>query len=296
MRPRVFITAPILPSVLSRLEADFDIADDLSESPDGVLATIDVEIDAAFLDAAGPNLRQVANYGVGVNNIDLRAAAAREVIVTNTPDVVTAATAELAVGLMLALLRRIAEGDRMLRARVPWRFALDFMLGQSLRGKTLVVVGPGRIGAATAELASAFGARPAFVGRDDALVDGVREADIVSLHAPLTPTTLHMVDSIVLAAMKPSAVLVNTARGRLVDERALTDALECGVIGGAALDVFEHEPRVTERLLACENVVVTPHIGSATLETREEMGFLAVRSLREVLIEGVAPRTQVHIG
>jgi glyoxylate reductase len=294
LRPRIFVADRVLPSVVERLRAEFDLVDGLDQRPDGILATITVRIDAAYLDAAGPTLRIVANCGAGVNNIDLAAAAARDVVVTNTPDVLTAATAEFTVGLMLSLLRRISEGDRMLRARTPWAFALDFMLGESLSGKTLAVVGPGRIGTATADLARAFGARPVFVGRHDRLADSIGDADVVSLHCPLTATTSRLINAESLRHMKRSAVVINTARGGLIDEAALADALEGGMLGGAALDVFEHEPRVTERLLALPNVVVTPHLGSGTLATREAMGFLAVSSLSELLIEGRTPATQVR--
>ena len=277
-KPSVYVPDPILPGVVERLRSHFELVDGFADKPDGVLSTISVRVDETFLDAAGPTLRIVANYGVGVNNIDLAAAAARGVVITNTPDVLTNATAELTVGLMLALLRRITEGDRMLRAQEPWEFALDFMLGQSLEGKTLLIVGPGRIGRATAERAAVFGAKPIFAGRGDALDDLLADADVVSIHAPLTDATYHLFDARRIALMKPTAVLVNTSRGPLVDEEALAVALEAGIVAGAALDVFEREPLVNERLLRLENVVLTPHIGSATLDTREAMGFLAARS------------------
>ena len=181
----------------------------------------------------------------------------------------------------------------MLRARIPWEFALDFMLGESLEGKTLAIVGPGRIGQATAQRASAFGANVVYAGRTDPLDEIISTADVVSIHAPLTEATFHLFDASRIASMKPTAVLVNTSRGPLVDEEALADALERGTIAGAALDVFEHEPAVNERLLHFDNVVLTPHLGSATIDTREAMGFLAVRSLREFLIEGRMPATRV---
>ena len=235
----------------------------------------------------------VANYAVGVNNIDLAAAAARGVLVTNTPDVLTRATAELAVGLMVSLLRRIAEGDRFIRRRSEWGFSLEFMLGASLDGKELLVVGPGRIGRETARLAEAFGARPSFAGRDADLPGLLADADVVSLHVPLTDATRHLIDARALAAMRPSAVLVNIARGPVVDERALVDALRDGTIAGAALDVFEREPEVEEGLLSLENVVLTPHLGSATRATRVAMGMLCVEALRAVLLEGRRPANAV---
>ena len=228
-----------------------------------------------------------------MNNIDLDAARGRGVVVANTPDVLTRATAELAIALTLSLLRRVTEGDRMLRARKPWGFSLEFMLGESLEGKRFGVVGPGRIGRETARLAEAFGASVLFAGRDDALGPFLDEADVVSLHCPLTDRTRHLIDAAALAAMRPTAVLVNTARGAVVDEVALVEALREGRLAGAALDVFEHEPAVTAELLAMENVVLTPHLGSATKATREAMGMLAVDALRAVLLEGRRPANAV---
>ena len=167
------------------------------------------------------------------------------------------------------------------------------MVGEGLEGKELLVVGPGRIGRRVAELAHAHGARPTFAGRDDRLLDLLPAADVVTLHCPLTPETRHLVDTGALAAMKPTAVLVNTARGPVVDEAALVEALQTGAIAGAALDVFEHEPAVSEELLAMENVVLTPHIASATRETRHAMGMLVVSALRAVLLEGRTPPNAV---
>lgn len=286
--PSVHVTGPLPAPVNAALAESFT----LSEAPvgvDGVLATLPTRIDAAFLDAAGPQLRVVANYGVGVDNIDLEAARRRGVVVANTPDVLTETTAEFAIALTLGLLRRVVEGDRFLRARRTWGFGVEFMLGEGLRGKRFAVVGPGRIGLATARLAEALGARPVVAGRGDDLLGVLREADVVSLHTPLTPATRHLIDAVALAAMQPHAVLVNTSRGPVVDERALVAALRSGGIAGAALDVHEHEPAVAEELLSMENVVLTPHLGSATRETREAMGMLAVSALRAVLLEHRPP-------
>ena len=231
-----------------------------------------------------PQLEVVANYGVGVNNVDLEAARRRGIVIANTPDVLTKTTAELAIAVTLALLRRVVEGDRFLRSRSPWSFSLEFMLGEGLDGKTVGIVGPGRIGRETARLAEAFGAHAIFAGRDDPLQELLASADVVSLHCPLTADTRHLIDESALATMKSSAVLVNTSRGPIVDERALVDALSRGVIAGAALDVFEFEPDVSDELLSLEQVVLTPHIGSATRSTREAMGMLAVEALRSVLL------------
>ena len=291
-RPRVHLTARLPAEVEHELEQSFELVGE-PEGADGVLAMLTTTIDAPFLDRAGPQLRVVANYAVGVNNIDLDAASSRGVTVANTPDVLTRATAELAVGLMLALLRRIAEGDRVVRRRATWEFSLEFMLGESLDGKDLLVVGPGRIGRETARLAEAFGARVAFAGRDDDLHDALGRADVVSLHVPLTDATRHLIDAAALRAMRSTAVLVNTARGPIVDEQALVEALAAGRIAGAALDVYEREPEVEEALLGMENVVLTPHLGSATRETRIAMGMLAVEALRAVLLEGRRPANAV---
>jgi lactate dehydrogenase-like 2-hydroxyacid dehydrogenase len=291
-RPTVHLTAPVPAEVEAALVRDFALVEG-PEGADGILVALTARIDDAYLERAGPRLRVVANYAVGVNNIDLEATAARGVLVTNTPDVLTRATAELAVGLMVALLRRIAEGDRFVRRRSEWEFSLEFMLGSSLDGKDLLVVGPGRIGHETARLAEAFGARTAFAGREADLPELLRRADVVSLHVPLTDATHHLIDARALGSMRPSAVLVNVARGPVVDERALVDALRAGTIAGAALDVFEREPDVDEGLLELENVVLTPHLGSATRATRVAMGMLCVEALRAVLLEGRRPENTV---
>jgi glyoxylate reductase len=237
----------------------------------------------------------VANYAVGVDNVDLDAARRRGVLVANTPDVLTHATAELAIALMLALLRRVAEGDRFVRSGEPWRFSLEFMLGEGLDGKVLGIVGPGRIGRETARLAEALGMQVVFAGRGEPLGPLLEEADVVSLHCPLTPGTRHLIDGEALARMKPTAVLVNTSRGPVVDEAALARALHDGRIAGAALDVYEFEPEVSRDLLGLENVVLSPHLGSATRATRVAMGMLCVEALRAVLLEGRVPANAVVV-
>jgi glyoxylate reductase len=291
-RPRVHEAACVPVEIERELAGDFELVD-APRDADGVVVTPAVRVDAAYLDTAGAQLRIVANYAVGLDNVDLDAARERGIVVSNTPGVLTNATAEHAIGLALALLRRIAEGDRALRRRDSWEWGPDFMVGEGLEGKELLVVGPGRIGRRVAELAVAHGARPTFAGRDDHLLDLLPATDIVTLHCPLTPETRHLVDSEAFAAMKPTAVLVNTARGLVVDEAALVEALQNGAIAGAALDVFEHEPAVSEELLAMENVVLTPHIASATRETRHAMGMLVVSALRAVLLEGRTPPNAV---
>jgi len=274
------------------VERDFELVPE-ARGADGIVAMLSDRIDGDYLDVAGPQLRVVANFAVGYDNVDLDAARARGVTVTNTPDVLTHATAELAIALMLALLRRVAEGDRLVRRGDPWEWSTTFMLGEGLDGKVLGIVGPGRIGRETARLGTALGMRVVTVGRGEPLEPVLREADVVSLHAPASQDTRHLIDTAALAAMKPAAVLVNTARGALVDEVALVAALRDGTIAGAALDVYEAEPNVRDELKALENVVLTPHLGSATRAAREGMGMLCVDALRAVLLEGRRPPNAV---
>lgn len=292
MRPRVHEAAGVPAEIAEELAASFELVDS-SQGADGVVVTPAIRVDAAFLDEAGAQLRIVANYAVGIDNVDLDAVREREVVVSNTPGVLTNATAEHAVALMLALLRRLVEGDRSLRRRDPWEWGPDFMVGEGLEGKVVLVVGPGRIGRRVGELAEAHGATAMYAGRDADLHELLGQADVVTLHCPLTPQTRHLVDAGALAAMKPSGILVNTARGAVVDEAALVEALRSGVIAGAALDVFEHEPSVPHELLELENVVLTPHIASATRETRLAMGRLVLSALRAVLLEGRVPENAV---
>jgi glyoxylate reductase len=289
---RVHVTGAVPKRVLAALEQDFELVSDPADA-EGILSLIMTVVDDVYLERAGPQLEVVANYGVGVNNIDLEAARRRGIVVANTPDVLTKTTAELAIAVTLALLRRVVEGDRFIRSRAPWSFSLEFMLGEGLDGKTFGIVGAGRIGRETARLAEAFGARTIFAGRDDPLNELLESADVVSLHCPLTRDTRHLIDERALATMKSSAVLVNTARGPIVDERALVDALARSVIAGAALDVFEFEPEVSEELLTMDQVVLTPHMGSGTRSTREAMGMLAVEALRSVLIRNARPANAI---
>ncbi|AGM08611.1 2-hydroxyacid dehydrogenase [Amycolatopsis keratiniphila] len=264
-------------------------------------------IDGEVADAAGPDLKVVANVAVGYDNIDVPALAGRGITVTNTPGVLTDATADLAFGLILAVTRRLGEGERLLRSRTPWSFHLGFLLGSSLQDKTLGIVGLGQIGQAVARRALGFGMRIVYSGRSRAAEDVektlgakyvpfdelLRSSDVVSLHCPLTPETRHLVDADALKAMKPGAYLINTTRGPVVHEAALADALEAGEIAGAGLDVFEAEPEVEPRLLDRENVVLTPHLGSATVETRTAMAVLAAENVASVLTGG-NPLTEVR--
>jgi glyoxylate reductase len=291
-RPRVCETAGVPAEIEEELARSFELIADPGGA-DGVIVTPAVAVDEAFLDTVGPQLRIVANYAVGMDNVDLDAVRGRGVVVSNTPGVLTNATAEHALALMLALLRRVGEGDRALRRGDPWEWGPDFMVGEGLEGKELLVVGPGRIGRRVAELAEAFGAHSAFAGREDDLLAALATADVVTLHCPLTPETRHLIGASALGTMKETSVLVNTARGQVVDESALVEALRAGGIAGAALDVFEHEPAVTQELLELENVVLTPHIASATRDARLAMGELVVSALRAVLLEGRVPPNAV---
>jgi glyoxylate reductase len=273
---------------------------------DAVLTMLNYRVDAELLEAAGPGLRVVANLAVGYDNIDLAAAAARGVTVTNTPGVLDDATADLTMALLLAAIRRVAEGDRLIRAGRPWSWGMGFMLGRSPQGKQLGIVGLGGIGRLVALRARAFGMRIAYHSRHPAPEEVVsaleaermplerllESSDFVSLHCPLTPETHHLVGAAELDLIGPEGVLVNAARGPVVDEPALAAALAEGRLGAAALDVYEHEPEVEPRLRQLENVVLAPHLGSATVETRTAMAELAARNAISVL-SGQGPLTPV---
>lgn len=273
---------------------------------DAVLTLLGDRVDAELLDAAGPQLRCVANVAVGYDNVDVAAAAERGVVVTNTPGVLDDATADLTMALILATTRRLVEGDRLVRSGREWNWGMGFMLGASLQGKQLGIVGLGGIGKWVAQRARAFGMEIAYHQRNPAPAE-VEEAlgaerlplerllaasDVVSLHCPLTPETRHLIGAAELEAMKPSAVLVNAARGPIVDEAALATALAEGKIAAAGLDVYEREPQVEPRLLDLDNVVLAPHLGSATVETRTAMATLAARNAISVL-NGQGPLTPV---
>jgi glyoxylate reductase len=269
------------------------------EGADAVVAMLHDRVDDAFLDAAGEQLRVIANVAVGYDNVDVDAARRHGVTVTNTPGVLTDATADLAIALLLAITRRIGEGERTIRSGEPWAWAIDFMLGRGLRGKTLGIVGYGEIGRATAQRARAFGMEVVYTRRSpsgdpaqvelDALLE---RSHAVSLHCPLTPETRHLIDADALARMRDDAYLVNTARGPVVDEAALATALRDGAIAGAALDVFEREPEVHPDLLGLDNAVLVPHLGSATIETRTAMAELAAANV-VAMLGGDHPPTPV---
>jgi lactate dehydrogenase-like 2-hydroxyacid dehydrogenase len=304
-RPPVLLTRRIPSAAFRRLESSCEVdlhdgaaplaADELKQriaGKQGLICLLTDRIDGGVVEAGLPALKIVANIAVGYDNIDVPAVTSRGVVVTNTPDVLTEATAELTWGLILTLARRIAEGDRLIR-RGGWTgWALDFMLGMELRGKQLGIIGRGRIGRAVAAKAAAFGMTPVFAKHDMSLDELLVSSDVITIHTPATPETRHSIDRRTLARMKRSALLVNTARGSIVDEEALVWALTERLIAGAALDVFEKEPSVHPGLLPLENVVLAPHLGSATRETRTAMADLAVRNVIAVL-GGGPPLTPV---
>jgi glyoxylate reductase len=279
---------------------------DAVKGADIALTLLHDKVDGAFLDAAGDQLRAVCNVAVGFDNVDVPAATERGVLVTNTPGVLTEATADLAMTLILACTRRIGEGERLIRNREPWSWHMFMLLGMGLQEKVLGVVGMGAIGQAVARRAKAFGmdivysdARRAdeaveqeLGARQVELDELLRSADVVSVHAPLMDSTRHLNNAETLGQMKETAYLVNSARGPIVDEAALASALRDGRIAGAGLDVFEHEPQVHPELLELDNVVLVPHLGSATVETRTAMAVLAADNVLAVL-GGQGPPTPI---
>ena len=298
MKPQVFLTRRVPDPVLARLGASFALSDEVAGSAGLVTIPADI-VGAELFDAAGPGLRVVANFGVGYDSVDVAEATRRGIVVSNTPEVLTEATAELTIALVLALLRRVVEGDRLVRTRNEWALAPTFMLGEGLARKTVGIVGLGRIGREVARLAEAFGMRVVHTRGsgpyEELPLDRLlAEADVVSLHVPLTPETRHLIAAPELALMRPSAVLVNVSRGPVVDEAALVDALAEGRIAGAALDVYEREPEVSVGLLELENVVLSPHLGSSTHAARAAMGMLCADALEAVLLRDELPGNAVN--
>jgi glyoxylate reductase len=273
----------------------------------GAVTLLTEKVDAEFLEAAGPDLMIVANYAVGFDNIDVEACTRRGVLATNTPEVLTDTTADTAWALLMAAGRRVAEGDRFLRSRQPWIWGPEMMLGQDVHHKVLGIVGFGRIGQAVARRARGFGMRvvyydtyrpPAGVERElgaefREFDDLLAEADFISIHVALTPETRHLFGAEQFRKMKPTAVIVNTSRGPVIDESALVEALKAGDIFAAGLDVFENEPEVHPELLQRDSAVVIPHLGSATVDTRDAMGLLAAENLITAL-EGRRPPTLLN--
>lgn len=316
---RVVVTGRIPDAALDKLRASYEVdawegVESISRAEllhrvigaEAIISLLTERIDAELLDAAGPQLKVVANVAVGYDNIDVPSCTKRGVIATNTPGVLTEATADIAFGLILMATRRLGEGERLIRAGQPWKWGMFFLLGSSLQGKSLGIVGMGGIGQATARRAKAFGMYIIYQSRSEIdpaisadlgarrvdLEELLAVSDVVSLHCPYGPNTHHLIGAEQLAVMKETAYLVNTARGPIVDEAALALALREGQIAGAGLDVFEQEPKIHPWLLELENVALIPHLGSATVETRTAMAILATDNTLAVL-GGKQPLTPI---
>lgn len=312
---RVFVSRRLPAEIETRISALFDSrlnVDDKPHSADSLkseiaqchvfVPTVTDIVDADVIAAAGPNMKLIANFGAGTDHIDVAAAHARGITVTNTPGVLTEDTADLNMALILAVPRRLVEGDRLTRAGGFTGWTPTCMLGHRVRGKKLGIVGMGRIGQAVARRAQAFGLEvhyhnrrpvPAPISLElkatfwDDLGEMLRNVDIVSINCPKTPETYHMINGDMLAQMSPDSYIVNTSRGDVIDEAALAHALETGALGGAGLDVYENEPKVHPKLLTLRNVILAPHIGSATHESRREMGEKVLINIR-AMIDGHA--------
>ena len=313
---KVVITGKIPAVAVERLRAEHEVLswdepvaisrDELLKrvkGADAIVSLLTEKVDAELLDAAGPQLKVVSNVAVGYNNIDVPACKERNVLVTNTPGVLTEATADIAMALILMSTRRLAEGERVIRKQDPWQWGMFYMLGSGIQGNQLGIVGMGLIGAAVARRAKAFGMTIAYTKRSPLDTATAKEldakhmsmdellatSDVVSLHCPYSPETHHLMNAETIGKMKKSAYLINTARGPVVDEAALVDALRNNAIAGAGLDVFEHEPKVHEGLLGLDNAVLIPHLGSATVETRTAMATTAAANSLAVLAGKTAP-------
>ena len=322
-RPRIIVSRKLLPVVEDRMAQLFDASfnsEDIAMDADALAAamgdcdvfvpTVTDRIDAALIDAAPKRLKLIANYGAGVNHIDLAAAKAKGIMVTNTPGVFTDDTADLTMALILSVPRRLGEGEKLMRTG-EWRgWRPAGMMGHRIGGKTLGIVGFGRIGEAVAKRARAFGMKIIYTKRnrlpqsieeelgvtfEPELDRLITQSDFISLHCPLTEETDQVISKERIAMMKSNAYLVNTSRGELVDEAALIDALEAERIAGAGLDVYAHEPAVDPRLLALRNVVLLPHLGSATFEGREASGERVIANIR-IWADGHRPPDQVLVG
>ena len=313
---KVIVTGRIPAAGIDMLRAEHDVTSwdspelvsrgellDRVVGADAIISLLTERIDAELLDAAGPQLQVVSNVAVGYNNVDTVACRERNIIVTNTPGVLTDATADIAMALILMSTRRLGEGERTIRSGQPWQWGMFYMLGMSLQGRRLGIVGMGQIGAALARRAKAFGMTIAYSNRSPVATETATElgcarvdmdellttSDVVSLHCPYSPDTHHLIGAAQLSAMPTTAFLINTARGPVVDEAALAAALSSGQIAGAGLDVFENEPTVHADLLHLDNVVLIPHLGSATVEARTAMATLAATNTLAVLGGNPAP-------
>ena len=319
MKSIVAITRKIPDAGLKLLEAKFDVRvsekDRVLTQPElkklvsgaaGIIALLTDKIDSSVLDAAGKQLKIVANYAVGYDNVDLAACKKKRIVVTNTPGVLTEAVAEHTFALLMAVSRRIVESDKFTRAGRYEGWEPELLLGPELSGKILGILGLGRIGSRVAEIAAGYKMKVIYYdnGNRNRDLDGrigseavsirkiLTTSDFVSLHVPLTKQTKHLIGKTELASMKRTAILINTARGPVVDEKALASALQKKVIWGAGIDVFEFEPDITPALLKLDNIVMTPHTASATEEARSEMAILAAKNIIAVL-EGRSPITSV---
>lgn len=318
--PRVIVTRHLMPGVEGRMRELFDVVLNESDVPltrdqlaaamqdcDVLVPTVTDKIDADLIAGAGERLGLIASFGAGTEHIDLAAAAARKIIVTNTPGVFTDDTADLAMAGIIGVPRRIREGTALVRSGKWTGWAPSGLLGRKLAGKVLGIVGMGRIGQAVAHRARAFGLEITYTNRKQlpealermlgaryvADVDTLMaEADILTLHCPLTEETRHLIDARRIALMKPGSSIVNTARGELIDQEALIAALESGHLAGAGLDVYPNEPHVDQRLIAHPNVMTLPHIGSATAEGREDSGHKVIANIR-MWADGHRPPDQV---
>lgn len=307
-KPKVIVTRKLPDSVETRMRELFDTELNVSDEPmarkvlleavgrcDVLACTITDKIDASLIEKAGERLKLIANFGAGVDHIDVAAANARGILVTNTPGVLTEDTADLTLALMMATLRRMVEGAAAVQAGEFTGWAPTWMLGRRITGKRLGIVGMGRIGAAVARRAKAFGLQIHYHNRKpvsprvadeleatywDSLDQMLARVDIVSIHAPATPATFHLLSARRLKLLQPHAIVINTARGSVIDEQALTELLAEGKISGAGLDVFEHEPRINPKLLKMPNVVLLPHMASATVEARVDMGEKVIINIK----------------
>ena len=319
-RPKVVITGRVPQPAVDLLESIADVwmnTDallprskllDQVRGADAILSLLTVSVDSELLAAAGSQLRIVANVAVGYNNVDTNACRAAGVAVTNTPGVLTDSTADIAMALILMTTRGLGSSERVVRSATPWEWGMFEFLGVGIQGARLGIVGMGQIGIALARRARAHGMTVAYSNRSTAdpavvaelgaaslpLQDLLTSSDVVSLNCPYGPDTHHLIDAGALATMKPTAFLINTARGAIVDEVALVAALREGVIAGAGLDVYEREPQLAAGLVELQNVVLLPHVGSATIETRTAMATLAARNVLAVL-SGGAPITPIPL-
>jgi len=321
MKPKIFVTRRLPDGAMAVLEENFEVECNPHDrvltreellagvrGKDGVLPLLTDRVDGELLDAAGEQLKIVANYAVGFNNIDLEARVARKIPASNTPEVLTDTTADLAMALLLAVARRIVPADGYARAGRYRGWAPLLFVGSDVHHKTLGLLGFGRIGFAMARRAAGFDMKVLYhdVRRADPAIEsqvGARfvdketvlaESDFISVHVPLTPRTKHYLDTADFALMKPTAYVINTSRGEVIHEAALAAALKSGQLAGAGLDVFEFEPEIHPDLIGRDDVVILPHIASASIETRTKMGLIAADNLIAVLIRGERPPTCIN--